>query len=338
MTRPPIRAAVAVALAACTAAACASPPESPLEVGIKQVALSLAFSEADLVEPVEPEVIIRVIPAPPEVRTPTDLSPFEVPEQASPQPPAVPPPDPACPPAGPAASAEVPVSLTVAQPPAPGRYPRHNVGQFTILGGAAPLVLPYPRATTWDHSGAEVVEEPAVLGDPTTTTQFDIIKTISPTYTVIDRLQLDADSIALVRRTTVTEAGESVFEPTPALDIYRYGAEGTAWTVAGVDTESGTAMSIDAVIDDREVVDVCGTLVDTYRVTSDEQVVNLRTGETSGTDPDDPNVYNFATQYGGLIVREDVHQTATVATPEGTLVIEFDYQSTVDTIEPEAGG
>ena len=95
-------------------------------------------------------------------------------------------------------------------------------------------------------------------------------------------------------------------------------------------------MVVNGKIEKREVVDTCGELVDTYRITLSETMVNLATGETSGTPQDEPNVYNVATQYGGMIVREDVHYTQTTTTADGTpVVLEFDYVSTLDDIEPK---
>jgi hypothetical protein len=80
---------------------------------------------------------------------------------------------------------------------------------------------------------------------------------------------------------------------------------------------------------------VCGTLHDALRIVVTERVVNLATGETSGTADGDPNVFHVASQLGGLVLREDVHFTQTIATPDGAAVVEWDYQSTQDSATPE---
>jgi hypothetical protein len=43
-----------------------------------------------------------------------------------------------------------------------------------------------------------------------------------------------------------------------------------------------------------------------------------------------PNFYNIATQYGGLLVREEVHTTTTFA----PYAVKIDSVSTLDDIEP----
>ena len=52
-------------------------------------------------------------------------------------------------------------------------------------------------------------------------------------------------------------------------------------------------MVVQGSIDKREVVDVCGSLYDSYRVISSEQVSNVSAGYNSQTASNDPN--GFAT-------------------------------------------
>jgi hypothetical protein len=83
----------------------------------------------------------------------------------------------------------------------------------------------------------------------------------------------------------------------------------------------------------REAVDVCGVMIDSYRVETTEQLVDLTTGSTSGTTTGTSNVYNVATQLHGFIVREQIRTTTRKAdTATGTPVtIEMNYTSTAST-------
>jgi hypothetical protein len=83
------------------------------------------------------------------------------------------------------------------------------------------------------------------------------------------------------------------------------------------------------------VIDVCGTLVDTFQISYVEQVVNLRNGETSGTNETAPSTIYFAPQFGGLVVQEDMHTIQRTTDPDGApLVIRFDYVSTLTSVAP----
>jgi hypothetical protein len=199
------------------------------------------------------------------------------------------------------------------------------------------LTLPFPPASRWEIPKTEKIVTPSPLPDtaPDITFEWDVRKIVVPGYEIIDSLRLLKDRIELVKRRTINQGVETAFTPTPPVRIYTFGDEGSLIASAGMDTETNTAMVVNGKVEAREFVDVCGEVIDTWRVSLDEQMVNLDTGETSGTAQGDPNIYNWATQYGGIVVREDVHYTATSRTPEGTpVVLDFDYQSTLDAITP----
>ena len=320
-------------VAGLTATACGS-GEGALEIGIRRVALDLAFSEEELAEPVEPRRIIQVVPTPPDVQEPADLGRFRSPP---PEPPTVP--FELCPTAPPGAVPAAPVTFAIDDPPAVGAYTRHNQGSIEITGGPFPITLPFPFITRWEIPAIEEAEVPPPLGlgEPTTQVEWDVEKILSPTFTVVDRYRLLPDKLQLVGRTTTNGDYTTEFVPDPPIDFYVFGVEGSSWSSAGIDDEQGTAMLFQGSIESREIVDACGTPVDTYRVVASETMVNLRTGETSGTSEGDPNIFNVATQLGGLVVREDVHVTQTTRDPDtgSALVAEFDYVSTVDSIDPE---
>lgn len=336
---------VLLAAGAVIAAACA-PTSDPFDFGIKRLALDLAFSEEELAEPVEPEVIVRIIPAPPEI--------VAEPERLQPPPPEPPPPPPPfvpdCPSAPPGAAPREVVTFDLSGPPAPGVYRRHNTGTVTVTGGPFPITLPFPPETRWVIPAIEQVEQPPLLGgddgplppvttspEPVVFTEWDVEKILTDTFRIIDRYRITDTGIELIRRTTVTVDGETVFEPTPPVLFFSLGPEGTTWESNSVDLDNGTAMRLEGRTEAREVIDVCGEVFDTYRFTTAETVVNLNTGETSGTPSDAPNVHNIATHLGGLILREQITLDQTTRDPDSgsPLLIELRYTSTLSSITPD---
>src|SRR5437879_1398022 len=97
--------------------------------------------------------------------------------------------------------------------------------------------------------------------------------------------------------------------------------EGTSWNSAGIDPRDGTSMVVQGSVRKRTNVDLCGKLYDTYEIVSNEHIANLRTGLTSNTDQNDPNVYNVATQFGGLFVRQHINTITTFPSDSGPVTI-----------------
>jgi hypothetical protein len=122
--------------------------------------------------------------------------------------------------------------------------------------------------------------------------------------------------------------------------VYQFGVENDEWRSAAVDTDTSTAILITGKILEREVVDVCGTLVDTYRAQYTEELVNLDTGEVSGTDPSATSLINVAPQLGALVVKEDMHLVSHVrdAKSGAPLTISMTYVSTASSTEPVPPG
>ena len=324
-------------VAVASVAACASGDAGALEFGVRRLALDLAFVDEDAAPPPEPEVIVRVIPAPPEVLQPGFD--FDTVRDVSdaPPPPLPPLPEP-CPTAPPQATVRLVASPEVLEPPAPGDYPRRNSGTIEIVAAGLPVKIPYPFLSSWEVSEPEEITRPGplgVAGTETVATQFRITKKVSPTFTVTETYEIGPEALLLVERRTVSEGAETVIRTDPPLDFFKFGAEGDEWVSAGADTENGYGVVIQGTISDREVIDVCGELIDTFVVDYTEQIVNLTTGETAGTSPDEPSTIYIAPQYGGIVVREDMHTSQRVTTEDdGTAIVNFDYLSTLTTIEP----
>jgi hypothetical protein len=313
------------------------------DMSVRRVALSLAFADADKAEPVKPRVVFRLIPAPPEaLGGPVDRIPLSFPAK--------------CPAAPNGAPVVDQASYGIAAPPAMGTFKRHNAGSLT-LQGAVPVKVPFPRKTSWELTGLHAVQVPVGPDDPTQPGagaadslnrfppgegagapqwEYSVRKTLTPQFSITDTYRLTQRRLLLLKRETKTQDGTISFVPDPPITFLEHAdGEGNTWRSAGVDQKSGTAMVIDGRVDKRESIDVCGTLHDAYRVVVNERTVNLATGETSGTADGDPNVYDVATQLGGLVLKEDLQFTQTITTPEGTAIVEWDYQSTQDSAAPE---
>jgi hypothetical protein len=309
-----------------------------LELGIKRVALSLAFADEGKAEPVAPKVVYQLIPAPPALvasataTPPAALPPFEPPAFIS------------CPAAPAGSSPERAVLRLATAPPPAGTYPRRNTGKIHVEGGLAPLDLPYPPLSLWEFSASTPVDVP---GDPTGAVappekddQYTVKKSLTPDFFVIETLQRTSTGINLLKRETSANGTTSVFTPSPPVTVYQFGVENEEWRSAGVDQETSTAMLVTGKIVKREVVDVCGTLVDTYQAQYTEELVNLDTGEVSGTDPATPSTIDVAPQLGALVIKEDMHSTMRVRDEESgaPITITFTYVSTAASTEPVPPG
>lgn len=344
-----MRRSVAVAVSASVAlAACGGGSQPSLRLGARAIALDLAFAKKELAQPVAPEVIVQIIPAPPQVASgQMPLESAAVPPNA---PTTLPPPCAAAPP-GTAPAAVAPVGIT--RPPRPGRYKRHNSGTFGIKAGALDLRLPFPPETFDDVSPAREVApqsmadaaanlvgagKPAPNQPGSGVFEWDVRQEITASFVITTTYRLTRDALAIVRRVTTTMAGESAFSPSPPVTVMELNqGVGRTWRSAGVDSDSRTALFIDGTIKATEPVDLCGAVVDSFRVATSETFANLATGESSGTNGAG-NVYNVATQLGGLFVSTEQHytqQTRDKAT--GTpIVLSFDYVSTMNRPEPTA--
>lgn len=309
-------------------AACGGGDDGPLQIGIQRSALDLVFKgdeAADRTGSTQRALGPQPAPAHAAFATSVDEDAVSSPNTSGPDFSS----SGLCPETGPDARPTDPVTVGIDEPPAQGTYGYHNTGTFEIEG-IIPLEGPYPPVTTKtlrvvDPAGegerfrTEVVQRG--LGDNVTTT----------IYAVSD------DSLELVRLHVKIGDDEIVFEPTPPVRLMTLGeGEGESWTSAGVDTDTGTSMVVEGSIEKREVVDLCGEVYETYRVVSEESIVNVFTGFRHETD--EPTVYNVATHLGGLFLREDVDTTTTIPTDDGVVVVRLDYLSTANSVEPEPLG
>jgi hypothetical protein len=317
--------------------------DKSVHLGVKRMSLDLAFKTDNnsLPPPAPPsapplQAVLAEVPfqpsavelaAPPRVGAPLprlDLGP------------------PACRTAAPDAVAERPATLSITTPPTIGIYPVRNVGTFT-LDGLLKLSGPYPRRTHQEIANVKVADITELTGQVSgRTITYDVIRrnplqTVTTTYT--SQVQARAggpgtNELTLVKVVTTSSAGEMTFAPIPAITVMQYKGEGSSWRSAGVDPTTGTAMVVQGSVEKKETVDLCGELVDSYRVVSHEQMTNAVSQYSSQTDPSDPNVYNVATQFGGLMVRQHINTTTAFTVNNVPFTLHVNFTSTNESTKP----
>ena len=346
---------------------------NPLEIGLRRVALDLAFRDADKAVPVEPrEVITQIIPGD-FIIEPIDTgpSPMEGPPRRSVV--RVPPPPtrqaPPCPEAEPTATPDRDAFAVIKDPPTVGTYHRRNTGHLDITFATLNFQVPYPPSTAWDIPRVEpgslppTVSErdreaplPAqVTGSPTVTPpsfEFDIVRHSLPGYSVTTTYSYTqgasgGDYLYLRKRITMVDGSPSVFIPSPPIRVVRLGVsqggDGTTRSDSnhgGVDRETNVAMTIQSDIIGREFVDVCGEVLDTFIVQFQERVVDLSKSppDVSGNDPESYNYWNIQFDNGLLIVRERIDTVTRTSVAAGAarvpVEIRSKYVSTLRSPEP----
>jgi hypothetical protein len=234
------------------------------------------------------------------------------------------------------------VTSTIDKPPLRGEVILRNTGTLAITAGTFNFKGNYPPYTTKTIDKIDsVTPPPDALGQQAPPTiEFDVVKPLGDTV-FRDRLRATPTELDLVEREIRTQQGSIVFHPTPAVELMALNAaEGDSWTSAGIDTDTGAAMTVQGLIVKREFVDVCGEVFDSYRVQSTERLVSATgstpysvmtddTGNTPGsTGPGSPNFYNVATHLGGLFIREENHTRTTLTANNVPVVVDIDVTST----------
>lgn len=366
-----VRAAALVALAGAVAGACGGGGPSPLEIGFRRVALDLSFKDAEKAAPVEPQTVIRQfvesdvqyslqeVPAP---RDPQVVRRVRVvPRRQTPR---------ECPTAPEGTAPQYPTFAVIKDPPTVGSYPRHNEGKLSVSLATSSFDIPVPPLSTWDiprvdfvsastlvnDREVEALNPPAeVRDDPTVfpeVPEFELTRRLLPGYSQTDTYRYTYDGatggdfLYLVKRVTVARGQERVFNPSPPIRLVRLNVtEGNAAdagvTHGGVDTETDLAMTVQSQVVEREFVDVCGEIADTYRVEIKENFVDLSKSppEISGNEGETANYLNFQFDKGLLIVREEVNSTLRTTTEilgqQVPMTITYDYTSTLDSLTPK---
>jgi hypothetical protein len=354
------------------ASACAK-KTNPLEVGLRRVALDLAFKDPGLAESPTPREVVRTVAGADYDYTldevPDDLEEVVAPPKRTilPTPPRRAP-EPECEEAPPGQGYDVPTYPVVKDPPREGVYTRRYTGTVKISTALFDIALPYPSKAKVEVSNVSFGEGAPLVGPGDATALPPGTQTGSPTafpqfveyrltrfgpsgFKQVDTMRYTkggttgGDYLYLVKRETTASGTTKVFQPTPAIryiELYAPEGDDSANTFAGVDREHQTALTVQSKILARESVDICGEVFDSFRVQIQENFADLsRTPpEVSGNASDQYNYWNIQFDHGMLLLREEVHstlQTTTeVAGAPTPITVYYDYVGTLNSVEPTA--
>jgi len=318
------RTAVLAAVLGLVATACGGPRE-PLEIGHFTHRSDIVLGAAPVVRVEAPvavpptalpvrHIIVRL--SPPSTGAPIA---YPVPEPIDLGP---------CPTASPIAAPKVVATTGIDLPPAPATYTFRNDGRYEMSGANAGKGVIEGEST-------RVVSNVVDLEDGTF--RFDVEATLEDTTTVTTYLLTPGADDGIVIDKVVTRTGEegtddyeeSTFDPTPNLRLLNLPVvTGENWNAQGVDPATGQGMAFHATVVTKDRADACGELIDTVTVEIDGSfVVCPPPPAIDGVPPLPDNSdqcdvaaiaadpftstsstfharYEFATQFGGLIVQD----------------------------------
>ncbi|MFT5224059.1 MAG: hypothetical protein ACI867_002390 [Glaciecola sp.] len=233
-----------------------------------------------------------------------------------------------CPPSSPIAAPKVVATTDVALPPAPASYTFRNDGSYEMSGANA-------GKGTIEGESTRTVANVIDLEDGSFS--FDIMATLEDTTTITSYLLTPGAEDGLMIDKVVTKAGEagsddyqeSTFDPVPDLRVLSLPVvTGDNWNAQGIDPATGQGMAFHATVVTKDRADACGELIDTVTVEIDGSFVVCPTPpRVDGVPPLPDNSeqcdisamasnpttqssstfharYEFATQFGGLMVQD----------------------------------
>ena len=266
-------------------------PSAPLDVGVKEIDTNVLIGPPQPTGPIRPPGGSGpVFGFPGIIEPPVIIGPPEPPE-----------PEP-CPAADPLSPIDLAAPSSIDEPPVEASYVFRNAGTYERGDASGALAATSIRQidNVVQNEGASDftfdVVIPGPLGARTTTT-----------YHVYPDAPNAAEQPGIYIDSIVTEqpgADDLSFSPIPSLELFRFPAvAGTSWSSRGVDPFQHTAMSFDARILRKEIVDACGTKLEGW-------LVDLTNGSlsdaVSGTEITFAESFIVATQYGGIILQNQI--------------------------------
>lgn len=314
-------AAWALALTAVVASAACSGPKEPLQISVKDFVTDVVYGAKSKA---------AVVPLPPNAVAPALFTDLARPAQPPPPGRLIEPRRPpitfpeSCPTADAFAFPALLASTTATAPPPEAAYVFRNKGTLA-LSGANAGEYPLPEL-----SGRKVMNVQQA-GDGTFT--FTVASELGPlvtktAYHVVPTSAVTGQAgIFITGVATSTAKAQSTFSPTPPLQIMRFPVTvGDSWQAAAVDAAQRQTMRYTATVGQKQRIDACGVVIDTYPVTLDGTVIPCTpapTGEcvavpagSVGTTKATRflDTYSIAPQYGGLAVAEQIDEAGNDAT------------------------
>lgn len=324
--------------------ACAGPQE-PLSVGVSEVASDIVLGAP----PAKPTA--APLPLPPNA-LPVPRSGFEPlpPPPPLPERPPVVAPVP-CPSANPLSAPTLIAPGEVTLPPAPATYAYRNSGTYEVSGanavkGRFPAAATRTvRAVASDGAGGFTYEVRAVLGTTATTTSYLLTPGAAGGVWIQKVRTQEYDAKTDPQDPKAVPVSESAFDPTPDLQLLSFPmVTGAEVTTRSVDTSTGRVVALRSTVQVKGRTDVCGTLLDTQVIRVDGEIgtcpVVERPSEVPPAVPSSSpapqprqcdlsaatpagmletfvGTYHVATQYGGLVVQDEVR--VLTETPTGNV-------------------
>jgi len=337
-TKLRLAAAAGAAVATLVLAACGSGNQD-VQIGLERQGANLAFSDPAL-NP-RPKTVFVYVPATSGAAAAL-LTPLSYPTSASAEEsqsggPFVYRSAPPCPKAPPGATPSQRASMSIEVAPLAGNYGTHNQGTFDYSSSTYKLKGPYPPATNMSIKNVKRTVTSSSSGD-TVTIAWDVTLQGLAGSTTTTSYQATPSELDLVKQVVTTQAGSSTFAPASPVEIMGFGGLGSTWTSEGVDPKTGTVMKVSGEVAAEEAVDVCGTRYDSYKVVSNEQVINIIDGTQSQTSASDPNIYWVATELGGVFLAEHIDESESFPSGSGTATLTVDETSTLDSVKPAVAG
>ena len=246
-----------------------------------------------------------------------------------------------CPTPSPVTFPKETASTSATRPPAAGSYAFRYTGTQTFNPGAANQTVKGLPAT--GTSQVKNISAPASDGhytfdvaesynDMTTTTTY----LVEPNNTTSAQpLQTMQAGLYLSAQVTVDSSGTSKFQPQPPVELMPFPANpGTQFQSAGVDPLSQQAMNEESPgggqVGSTERVPACGAVVDAWHV----EIVGQIVGGGGGTTTNFDEIFDVATQYGGLVVAERLKESGT--DQKSGQPYAYDVTKTIDTVPQDA--
>jgi hypothetical protein len=243
-----------------------------------------------------------------------------------------------CPTAPEGAAPDQPAAVAITRPPTEGQYLKQNTGTIRIEGGIIPLTLPYPPFTLLKISNVKTQERSDTYRGAVITTTFETEEQITSALSIRSYYSYDHAQLNLVREEVINDGKVTAFQPTPALNVLPFTGQGATWNAAAIDTSTSEAATIRGAIDaQRQIIDVCGEVIDTLKVSTDEQRLSLAGGSTSGSDSGKPIVQNYALHFGGLVLRREEHSTRVINVNGARVIVYTNVVSRLLSTEPMSG-
>ena len=306
--------------------ACACGPDVTLQASLDGRAVNIKFGAQS--QPASPNPVQT-----------TTFPGFPTPFIAAPSAQLVLPPSPPnpCPEAPPTAVVRVPVVATPASPPLPATYDFRYFGALTTDPSGADRAQPLP------HTGTKQVTNVSPVG-PNADYTFDVVEkfnaiTTTTTYHVLPHGPLPnalenqtPESGLYLNRIVQSGPAAYSFSPTPEVLLMPYPAQsGTTFQGGGTDGANNRAMEIDpngGTINDQDLVNACGQVVQAWSVTIKGRTVDARSG--SNGVKTFTITFDNATQYGSIDVAE--HVVEDYVDPASGVQMHLDVQDIIDSV------